>query len=174
VGPRTDATDEGGEHGSEMIAGRAMETMMGVGDAATRLPSAGPSALAAIRSVEAGEPRSVVALSTAIAIAPCTTRVHVQEEIGHDFMIIDGLYQMIVAFPPLWNTMTLLEAAVLRFPDVERIALRMTVAAIVITLRRGANDILFASLRRGPRRDEYGELPVDLDLKEINKFNSST
>jgi len=93
---------------------------------------------------------------------------------GHDSRIIDGLYQMIVAFPPPWNTMTLLEAAVVRFPEVERVALRMTVAAIVIALRRGANEILFASLRRGPRRDEYGELLVDLDLKEINKFNSST
>jgi len=54
--------------------------------------------------------------------------------------------RLIVAFPPPWNTMTLLEAAVLRFPDVERIALRMIVAAIIIALRRGANDILFASL----------------------------
>jgi len=193
VGPRTDATDEGGDQGSEVVAGRALETMMGGGDAATSLSSARPSAIEAYCSVEAEEPhrvvecsvvassaaiaiaqRRVVASPNAIAIAPCTTRVHVQEEMVHDSRIIDGLYQMIVAFPPPWNTMTLLEAAVLRFPDVERIALRMTVAAIVIALRRGANDILFASLRRGPRRDEYGELLVDLDLKEINKFNSST
>jgi len=37
VGPRTDAIDEGGER----VAGRTLETFMGGGDAATRLPSFG-------------------------------------------------------------------------------------------------------------------------------------
>jgi len=148
--------------------------------ATTRGVVASSTAIAPARSVVASPTavastsRSVGASTNAIVINPDTPRAHVQEEMGHDARVIDGLYQMIVAFPPPWNTMTLLEAAVQRFPDVERVALRMTVAAIVISLRRGANEILFASLRRGPRRDEYGELLVDLDLKEINKFNSST
>jgi len=65
------------------------------------------------------------------------------------------------------------EGTATRFPEVDVSALRMTVLAVLMTQRQCMRDLTLAEASKGPRRDENGEIFMELDLKYANRYGDS-
>jgi len=52
-------------------------------------------------------------------------------------------------------------------------ALQMTVLAVLMTQRQCVRELTLAGARKGPRRDENGEVFIELDLIYANRLSDS-
>jgi len=94
-------------------------------------------------------------------------------EWGRHGYIIAEIYKIIGTMEPPWGSQCVFEAMARRFPKVEATALRMTVLAVLMTQRQCIRDVTLAGVRRGPRRDENGEVFIELDLVYANRYSDS-
>jgi len=69
--------------------------------------------------------------------------------------------------------MCVFEAASKRFPEVDPTALQMTIQAVLMTQCQCVRELTLAGARKGPRRDENGEVFIELDLVYANRFSDS-
>jgi len=105
------------------------------------------------------------------AIPAATPRTN--DDWGRHGYIISEIYKIIATMEPPWGSQCVYEAAARRFPDVDVTALRMTVLAVLMTQRQCVRDLTLAGARRGPRRDENGEVFIELDLVYANRYSDS-
>jgi len=112
-----------------------------------------------------------VATSNDAAVEAATPRTN--DDWGRHGYIIAEIYKIIATMEPPWGSQCVFEAAARRFPDVDVTALRMTVLAVLMTQRQCVRDLTLAGARRGPRRDENGEVFIELDLVYANRYSDS-
>jgi len=74
---------------------------------------------------------------------------------------------------PPWGSLQVFEAVSRRFPEVDKTALQMAVLAVLMTQRQCVRDLTLAGARKGPRRDENGEVFIKLDLIYANRLSDS-
>jgi len=94
-------------------------------------------------------------------------------EWGRHGYIIAEIYKIIATMEPPWGSQCVFEAAARRFPEVNVTALQMTVLAVLMTRRQCIRDLTLAGSRRGVRRDENGEVFIELDLVLANRYSDS-
>jgi len=94
-------------------------------------------------------------------------------EWGRHGFIIAEIHKILATMVPLWGSLCVYEAASRRFPDVDPTALQMTVLAVLMTQRQCVRELTLAGARRGPHRDENGEVFIELDLVYANRFSDS-
>jgi len=104
-----------------------------------------------------------------VATATATT----MNKWGRHGYIVAEIHRLIAAIEPPWGSQMIFEAAAMRFPKVDASALRMTVLAVLMTQRQCIRDLTLAGARRGPRRDENGEIFMELDLVYANRYSDS-
>jgi len=104
-------------------------------------------------------------------VAAVTPRTN--DDWGRHGYIIAEIYKIIATMEPPWGSQCVFEAAARRFPDVDTTALRMAVLAVLMTQRQCVRDLTLAGARRGPRRDENGEVFIELDLVYANRYSDS-
>jgi len=92
---------------------------------------------------------------------------------GRHGYIIAEIYKIIGSMEPPWGSQCVFEAAVRRFPDVDASALQMTVLVVLMTQRQCIRDLTLAGARRGPRRDENGQIFMELDLEYAHRYSDS-
>jgi len=104
-----------------------------------------------------------------VATATATT----MNEWGRHGYIVAEIHKLIATMEPPWGSQMVFEAAAMRFPEVDVSALRMTVLAVLMTQRQCMRDLTLAGAHRGPRRDENGEIFMELDLVYANRYSNS-
>jgi len=92
---------------------------------------------------------------------------------GRDAQMVEGLFQIMEGMETPWITLSILEAAVLRFPLIERETLRLIIMTMMMTQRRCVVRLTRAGLRRGPRVDRDGNAFVELDLDYADCYSTS-
>jgi len=83
------------------------------------------------------------------------------------------VYKVLASMEPPWGSLCVYNEMARRFPDVDPTALQMTVLAVLMTQRQCVRDLTLAGARRGPRRDENGEVFIELDLVYANRYSDS-
>jgi len=104
-----------------------------------------------------------------VATATATTT----NEWGHHGYIVAEIYKILATMDPPWGSQCVYEAAARRFPEVETTALQMTVLAVLMTQRQCVRELTLAGARKGPRRDENGEVFIVLDLLYASRLSDS-
>jgi len=94
-------------------------------------------------------------------------------EWGRHGFIITEIHMVLSTMEPPWGSLQVFEVMERRFPEVDKIALQMTVSAVLMTQRQCVRELTLAEARKGPRRDENGEVFIELDLVYANKFSDS-
>jgi len=92
---------------------------------------------------------------------------------GRDAQMVEGLFQIMEGMEPPWITVNVLEAAAVRFPNVDRESLRLTIMTMMMTQRRCLVRLTRAGLRRGPRIDQEGNSFIELDLDYADRYSTS-
>jgi len=67
--------------------------------------------------------------------------------------MVEGIFQIMESMEPSWITLNVLEIAAVRFPDVDRETLRLTIMTVMMSQRRCVVRLTRAGLRLGPRTD---------------------
>jgi len=106
--------------------------------------------------------------ATAGVMVPLAT-----ERWGRDAQIVEGLFQILEGMEPPWITVNVLEAAAVRFPNVDRESLRLTIMTMMMTQRRCLMRLTRAGLRRGPRIYRDGNFFIELDLDYADRYSTS-
>jgi len=104
--------------------------------------------------------------------ATTTVAPDVNEWGRHGFIVAE-IHRILATMEPPWGSLFVFEAMARRFPEVDRTALQMTVLAVLMTQRQCVRELTLAGARRGPRRDENGEVFIELDLVYANRFSDS-
>jgi len=104
-------------------------------------------------------------------VAP-TSVPNVNEWGRHGFIVAE-IYKILAMMEPPWGSLCVFEAASRRFPEVDPTALQMTFLAVLMTQRQCVRELNLAGARRGPRRDENGEVFIELDLVYANRYSNS-
>jgi len=94
-------------------------------------------------------------------------------EWGRHGIIIAEIHKVLATMEPPWGSLCVFEAVARPFPEVDRTALQMTVLAVLMTQRQCVRELTLAGARRGPRRDEHGEVFIELDLVYANRYSDS-
>jgi len=94
-------------------------------------------------------------------------------EWGRHGFIVAEVYKVLATMEPPWGSLCVYEAMTRRFPEVDPTALQLTVLAVLMTQRQCVRDLTLAGARRGPRRDENGEVFFELDLVYANCYSDS-
>jgi len=97
----------------------------------------------------------------------------VTEGWGRDAQMVEGLFQIMEGMEPQWITVNVLEAAAVRFPNVDRESPRLTFMTMMMTQRRCLVRLTRAGLRRGPRIDRDGNSFIELDLDYADRYSTS-
>jgi len=92
---------------------------------------------------------------------------------ARDARMFEGIFQIMEGMEPPWITNNVLEAAVVRFPAVEREILRLTIMTMMMTQRRCVVRLTRAGLRLGPRIDREGSSFLELDLDYADRYSTS-
>jgi len=87
--------------------------------------------------------------------------------------MVEGLFQIMEGIEPPWITVNVLEAAAVRFPNVDRESLRLTIMTMMMTQRRCLVRLRRAGLRRRPRIDRDGNSFIELDLDYADRYSTS-
>jgi len=94
-------------------------------------------------------------------------------EWGRQGFIIAEIHRILATIKPRWGSLHVFEAASRRFPDVDPTALQMTVLAVLMTQRQCVRELTLAGARKRPRRNENGDVFIELDLVYANRFSDS-
>jgi len=94
-------------------------------------------------------------------------------EWGRHGFVVAEIYKVLATMEPPWGSLCVYEAVARRFPEIDPTALQMTVLAVLMTQRQCVRDLTLAGARRGPRRDENGEVFIELDLIYANRYSDS-
>jgi len=104
--------------------------------------------------------------ATALAVTP-------MNEWGRHGFVVAEVYKVLASMEPPWGSSCVYEVMARRFPEIDPTALQMTVLAVLMTQHRCVRDLTLAGACRGPRRDENGEVFIDLDLLYANRYSDS-
>jgi len=128
-------------------------------------------ALVEVRGIMLEEQHATVAetMDTAIATAASATI----SEWGRHGFIIAGIHKVLATMEPPWGSLQVFEAVSQLFPEVDKTALQMAVLAVLMTQRQCVRELTLAGARKGPRRDENGEVFIELDLIYANRLSDS-
>jgi len=142
-----------------------------------------PAQLFAKTHVRADETKGQHAIVTEGTLEVPTTRsttdtitasaVTTTNEWGRHGFVVAEVYKVLATMEPPWGSLCVYEAMAWRFPEVDPTALQMTVLAVLMTQRQCVRDLTLAEARRGPRRDENGEVFIELDLVYANRYSDS-
>jgi len=125
------------------------------------------------RKADVGEDISLIpktGATTIVATAHATTPINTWGQ--HGFVVAE-VYKVLASMEPPWGSLCVYEEIARRFPAIEPSALQMTVLAVLMTQRQCVRDLTLAGARRGPRRDENGEVFIELDLVYANRYSDS-
>jgi len=122
----------------------------------------------------------VVASEVKTGIAPLTAdtqgrqmRQPVVDGWARDARMVEGIFQIMESLEPPWITLNLLEVAAVRFPDVDRETLRLTIMTVMMAQRQCVVRLTRAGLRLGPCTDREGNAYVELDLDFADRYSKS-
>jgi len=102
-----------------------------------------------------------------------STATNPTSEWGRHGAIVAEVYKVLASMEPPWGSLCVYEEMARRFPTIDPTALQMTVLAVLMTQRQCVRDMTLAGARRGPRRDENGEVFIELDLVYANRYSDS-
>jgi len=105
-----------------------------------------------------------------VATAHATTPINTWGQ--HGFVVAE-IYKVLASMEPPWGFLCVYEEMAKRFPAIDPTALQMAVLAVLMTQRQCVRDLTLAGARRGPRRDENGEVFIELDLVYANRYSDS-
>jgi len=74
---------------------------------------------------------------------------------------------------PPWITVNVLEAAAVRFTNLDRESLRLTIMTMMMTQRRCLVRLTRAGLRRGQHINQEGNSFIELDLDYADTYSTS-
>jgi len=94
------------------------------------------------------------------------------ESWGRDAMMVEGIFRIIEGMEPPWVTLSVLENAVIQFPNVNRDLLRHTIMTVLMSQRRCVVRLTRAGLRLGPRTDREWNAFVELDLDYADRYSN--
>jgi len=114
--------------------------------------------------------RPTVGATTTVATVHAATSMNAWGQ--HGFVIAE-IYKVLASMEPPWGSLCVCEEMTRRFPAIEPSALQMAVLAVLMTQRQCVRDLTLAGARRGPRRDENGEVFIELDLIYANRYSDS-
>jgi len=138
---------------------------------AQMLRSSNEHAAANVRDITPEEQRVIIARTRDAIVA--TTASTTSNKWGRHGYIIAEIHRVLATMEPLWGSLQVFEAVSRRFPEVDETALQMTVLAVLMTQRNCVRKLTLAGARKGPRRDENGEVFIELDLVYENRFSDS-
>jgi len=92
---------------------------------------------------------------------------------GQHGKVVAEVYKVLASMEPPWGSLCVCEEMTRRFPEIEPTALQMTVLAVLMTQRQCVRDLTLAGARRGPRRDENGQIFMELDLEYAHRYSDS-
>jgi len=101
------------------------------------------------------------------------TRPYAVDGWMRDAHMVEGIFQIIEEMEPPWVTMNVLDAAVLRFPNVDPETLRLTIMTVMMTQRRYIVRLTRAGVRLGPRTDRDGNAFIELDFDYADRYSTS-
>jgi len=87
--------------------------------------------------------------------------------------MVEGIFQIIEGMEPPWITPNVLEVAAVRFLNVDREMLRLTIMTVMMSQRRCVVRLTRAGLRLGPRTDREGNAFIELDLDFADRYSTS-
>jgi len=124
---------------------------------------------------------TVVAVSEVeVVIAPLTAdtqgrqmRQPVVDGWARAARMVEGILQIMESMEPPWITLNVLEVAAVRFPDVDRDTLRLTIMTLMMAQRRCVVHLTRAGLFLGPRTDLERNAYVELDLDFADRYSTS-
>jgi len=122
--------------------------------------------------VAAAEVDVMMAPSTAVTLG-CQVRQPVVDGWARDARMVEGIFQIMEGMEPPWITLNVLEIAAVRFPDVDRETLRLTIVTMIMSQRRCVVRLTRAGLRLGPRTDWEGNAYIELDLDFADRYSTS-
>jgi len=102
-----------------------------------------------------------------------STAMDPTNEWGRHGSIVAEVYKVLASMEPPWGSLCVYEEMARRFPTIDPTALQMTVLAVLMTQRQCVRDLTLAGARRGPRRDENGDVFIELDLVYANRYSDS-
>jgi len=105
-----------------------------------------------------------------VATAHATTPINIWGQHGK---VVSEVYKVLAGMEPPWGSFGVYKEMARRFPEIEPTALQMTVLAVLMTQRQCVRDITLAGARRGPRRDENGQIFMELDLEYAHRYSDS-
>jgi len=92
---------------------------------------------------------------------------------ARDARMVEGIFQIMEGMEPPWITINVLDAAVVRFPTVDREILRLAIMTMMMTQRRCVVRLTRAGLRLRPRIDREGNPFLELDLDYADRYSTS-
>jgi len=95
------------------------------------------------------------------------------ESWGRNARMVEGIFRIIEGMEPPWVTLSVLDIAVIQFPNVNRDLLRHTIMTVLMSQRDCVVRLTRAELRLGPRMDREGNAFVELDLDYSDRYNNS-
>jgi len=90
-----------------------------------------------------------------------------------DARILEGIFQIMESMEPPWITLNVLEVAAVRFSDVDRETLHLTIMTVMMAQRRCVVRLMRAGLRLGPRTEREENAYVELDLDFADRYSTS-
>jgi len=122
----------------------------------------------------------VVASELEIVMAPVPVEIQilpirqpVVDGWARDARMVEGIFQIMEIMEPPWITLNVLEVAPVRFPDVDRETLRLTIMTVMMSQRRCGVRLTRARLRLGSRTDREGNAFIELDLDFADRYSTS-
>jgi len=94
-------------------------------------------------------------------------------EWGRHGYIVAEIHKVLAVMEPPWGSLQVFEAVSRQFPEVDKTALQMAVLAVLMTQGQWVRELTLAGARKGPRRDENGEIFIELDLIYANRLSDS-
>jgi len=92
---------------------------------------------------------------------------------ARDARMVEGTFQIMESMEPPWITLNVLEVAVVRFPDIDRETLGLTIMTMMMSQRRCIVRLTRSGLRLGPRTDREGNAYIELDLDFADRYSTS-
>jgi len=173
VGTFVAATPDTGNILRTDVAAEVPDTMVVLGAGVDRgNVGLSPTRISSTTSVATGE--------TAVIIGPPPAELQgrqarqpVVDGWAQDARMVEGIFQIMESLEPPWITLNVLEIAAVRFPDVDRETLRLTIMTVMMSQRRCVARLTRAGLRLGPRNDRDGNAYVELDLDFADRYSMS-
>jgi len=122
--------------------------------------------------VVAAEAEMIIASSTA-DIQGRQIRQPVVDGWARNARMVEGIFQIMENMEPPYITLNVLEVAAVRFPDVDRETLRLTIMTVMMSQHRCVVRFTRAGLRLGPRTDREGNAYIELDLDFADRYSTS-